>query len=368
MLDTLFSRIKEVLWPGSEAAALPMMDGALKPNRRLDDAAPVGEPLPGCDDLVVCADGALLVSAGSRIHRLYEDERSVWAECGGRIDALAADPASGTVFAAIAGQGVRAFDREGRATGALLDSVEGRALRCVTALAVLPDGKVAIAEGSADNTAEAWSRDLLERRASGRIVLAAADLKSATTIAADLAWPSGLLPRSDGSLWFSEAWRHRIRSIGVAGGIASPVLDNLPGYPGRISADASGDLWLACFALRTQLIEFVLRERGYCEQMLAAVDPRYWIAPSLRATGHYLEPLQGGAIKKLGIVKPWAPPRSYGLVLRLSADGTILDSLHSRAGGEHHGITSVRRRGDRVIAVSRGGGRLLSCTPGGASA
>ncbi|MGH8519212.1 MAG: hypothetical protein ACREUE_17315, partial [Panacagrimonas sp.] len=247
-----------------------------------------------------------------------------------------------------------------------LDTVDGRALRCVTAIAVLPDGRVAIAEGSAVNPAGAWSRDLLERRASGRIVLAAPDLGSATTIATNLAWPSGLLPRSDGTLWFSEAWRHRLRSIGLAGGgTAATVLDNLPGYPGRLSSEASGEVWLACFALRTQLIEFVLRERGYCEQMLATVDPRYWIAPSLRATGHYLEPLQGGAIKKLGIVKPWAPPRSYGLVLHLSAEGTIRDSLHSRAGGEHHGITAVRRQADRVIAVSRGSGRLLSCTLGG---
>jgi hypothetical protein len=113
--------------------------------------------------------------------------------------------------------------------------------------------------------------------------------------------------------------------------------------------------------VRTQLLEFVLREHVYRKAMLETVDPRYWIAPSLRATGHYLEPLQGGAIKKLGIVKPWAPPRSYGLVVRLSPSGEIVDSLHSRAGGLHHGITAAVRVGDRLIAVSKGSGRVLDC-------
>jgi len=93
--------------------------------------------------------------------------------------------------------------------------------------------------------------------------------------------------------------------------------------------------------------------------MLEGVDPNYWIAPSLGSAGHHLEPLQGGAIKKLGIVKPWAPPRSYGLLLRLSAQGEIREGLHSRPGGVHHGITSALRIGNQLFALSRGSGRLL---------
>lgn len=361
MLDTLLARLKDALWPGSEAAALPMMDGPLKPNRRLDEAQSIGEPLPDCDGIAQLADGSLLVSAGSRIYRLTGElpgDRSVWCECPGPVGAIAA--ADSAVYAAIEGGGVVRIDR-GRLS-ACLDAVDGQALRCATALALLPDGRLAIAEGSTVNGPLDWARDLLERRAQGRIVVAAADLGSASTLASDLAWPNGLMARG-GALWYSESWRHRVQSIPLDGGKANAVLQNLPGYPARISADPKGGAWLAVFAVRTQLLEFVLREHAYREAMLATVDPRYWIAPSLCATGHYLEPLQGGAIKKLGIVKPWAPPRSYGLVLRLSAQGGIVDSLHSRAGGTHHGITSVLRVGDRLIAVSRGSGRLLACDP-----
>jgi hypothetical protein len=359
MLDTFFSRIKEALWPGSEAVALPMMDGALKPNRRLDEASPIGEDLPGCDDLIALDDGSLLVSAGNRILRLYGpglEERMTWCECPGTVGALVA--ASDAVYAAIAGSGVMQIV-DGR-LGSKLDTVDGQPLRCVTALAALSDGRIAIAEGSSINGPDEWARDLLERRTHGRIVIAHADLSSATTFASGLAWPDGLLVRGS-SLWVSEAWRHRVRALPLAGGAGTDVLHNLPGYPARLSADPNGGAWLSLLAVRTQLLEFVLRERSYCEQMLATVDPRYWIAPSLRGTGHYLEPLQGGAIKKLGIVKPWAPPRSYGLVLRLAESGEVLESLHSRAGGVHHGITAARRHGNRLIAVSKGGGRLLDC-------
>ena len=355
MLDTLFSRIKEALFPGSEAVALPMMDGALKPNRRLDEAAPIGADRPGCDDGVAVPDGTVLVSAGRHILRL--SDRSVWSECPGTVGALAV-AADDTVYAAVAGVGVLRIS-QGR-IGGRLEQADGQPLRCVTALAVLADGRIAIAEGSSVNPLDDWTRDLLEHRATGRVLVAPADLSSATTLASNLAWPDGLLARGD-ALWVSEAWRHLVLSQPLRGGAATDVLHNLPGYPARLSADPDGGAWLTVIAVRTQMLEFVLREHAYRKEMLATIDPRYWIAPSLRATGHYLEPLQGGAIKKLGIVKPWAPPRSYGLVVRLSASGEIVDSLHSRAGGLHHGITAALRRGDRLIAVSKGAGRVLDC-------
>jgi hypothetical protein len=43
----------------------------------------------------------------------------------------------------------------------------------------------------------------------------------------------------------------------------------------------------------------------------------------------------------MGILKPWAPTFSYGLVIRLGNDLRPLSSLHSRANGRVHGITSL---------------------------
>jgi hypothetical protein len=110
-------------------------------------------------------------------------------------------------------------------------------------------------------------------------------------------------------------------------------------------------------------VELVLREEKFRREMLATIDPRYWIAPSLQSSGHYLEPLQGGALKKLGVIKPWAPPRSYGLVAQLTADGECSASWHSRAGGVHHGISAVREIDGHLLALSKGYGRVLKLEP-----
>jgi hypothetical protein len=112
--------------------------------------------------------------------------------------------------------------------------------------------------------------------------------------------------------------------------------------------------------MRTQLIELVLREAPFRQEMMRTVDPELWVRPSLRASGSYLEPLQGGGIKKLGIRKPWAPPRSYGLVVRLDAEAEPLFSMHSRVDGHCHGVMAAREADGRLIVVSKGDGRLCA--------
>jgi hypothetical protein len=93
--------------------------------------------------------------------------------------------------------------------------------------------------------------------------------------------------------------------------------------------------------------------------MVAEIDPRYWIAPALSSGQTFLEPLQGAGVKSMGVLKPWAPPRSYGLVIKVAADGRIERSLHSLVDGRHHGVTAVAAQAGALYAVSKGSGRLL---------
>ena len=122
---------------------------------------------------------------------------------------------------------------------------------------------------------------------------------------------------------------------------------------------ADGGFWLSCFVCRTQLVEFVLREPAYRQRMVADIAPAHWIAPALSSGHSFLEPLQGAGVKNMGVLKPWAPPRSYGLVLHISADGRVQSSLHSQVDGHHHGITAVLEQGGHLYAASKGSGRLL---------
>jgi hypothetical protein len=144
------------------------------------------------------------------------------------------------------------------------------------------------------------------------------------------------------------------------------VTDSLPGYPSRISPAAGGGFWLTCFVLRTQLVEFVLREHAYRKRMLAEIEPQHWIAPALNSGNTFLEPMQGAQLKMMGVVKPWAPPRSYGLVIRLTEQGLVRYSLHSRFDGKHHGVVAAVECGGDLFVLAKGCRKILRLSVAGA--
>src|SRR6185295_12443477 len=110
MQATLRDWRDRLLGRGSAAITVPVMDGALKPNRGLDEAEVVAE-LPGLDDLA--SDGERLVaSAGA----------ALWRTDGGapvelrRFDAPVTALALGTrgrIAVALAGRRVLVLDRDG---------------------------------------------------------------------------------------------------------------------------------------------------------------------------------------------------------------------------------------------------------------
>jgi hypothetical protein len=221
-----------------------------------------------------------------------------------------------------------------------------------------PDTLV-IANGSTEVRTADWKRDLMARGRSGsvwRIDLASG---RAERIAAGLAFPSGLAIAGTDVL-VSEAWRHRV--LALAGPDASPraLLEDLPAYPGRMAPATGGGFWLSLFAPRNALVEFVLTEDGYRREMMATIDPAYWIAPALASGRSFLEPIQGGARKKLNMLKPWSPSWSYGLVALCGADMHPRASAHSRADGKVHGVTSIAERDGILFAGAKGSGVIVA--------
>lgn len=61
----------------------------------------------------------------------------------------------------------------------------------------------------------------------------------------------------------------------------------------------------------------------------------------------------------MGVLKPWAPPRSYGLVIRMDDTGRILSALHSRVDGQHHGIVAAAEAGGDLYCLSAGADAVL---------
>src|SRR5690606_19535550 len=209
---------------------------------------------------------------------------------------------------------------EGR-TRVVLSEAGGLPVHCPTDFAVLDDGSVLVTDGSSKHFGQKWVCGLMERNSLGRL-LRFEPGGTATVVADGLAYASGVALTEDGSAAVSPAGSHRISTISLTGqGQPTPPKRNLPGYRGRLEPAARGGLRLATFALRTEVVEVTATQRDDGRERMRTTEPDCWIRPALRSLNSGLEPLQRGQIRKLGVIKPWAPPRSYGLVVRLDADG-----------------------------------------------
>jgi hypothetical protein len=345
---------------GAAAVTVPPMDGALRPNRLLEDAeAALDIRMP--DDLAYDGKG-VVVSSGAELRRLHASGSEPFAVLDADVTALAATP-SGRIAAATVAGGIVVIDREGhRSTIARLGD---GAAECVTAMAFASDDELIVAQGSTDRPIGQWKRDLMERSANGAVSRTSIDGARQTRLVSGLGWPLGIVIAPDGRIVVSESWRHRLVALGGGRG-PEPLLSDLPGYPARIHRDPAGGYWLALFAPRNQIIEFVQREPAFLAKMFEEVEDPYWVAPSLHSSSTFLEPLQGGAQKHLGMLKPWAPTRSYGLVVRLDASFRPVTSYHSRADGKRHGVFTCLPDGDRVLVASKGGDVVVAIRPEGA--
>lgn len=352
MFEALAVRLRSWLNPGEDSLNVPALDGPWRPNDLIESARLVAE-LDAPDNLAQTSTG-LWCSAGERLLRIADDDRVIEDQrCEAAISCIADSGDGGLVLGFVTGALVW---RGGARDGFRLEHAAGRPLRCPTAVVAGTDGELFIADASQRHSPQDWVRDLMEKRSDGR-VLALDRQGNVRLLASGLAYPQGLLATGQGLL-VAESWRHRLRVLRTRDD--EVVLSQLAGYPGRLTAAPDGGFWLALFAMRTKLVEFILLENDYREQMMRTIEPRYWVAPMLSSSGDHLEPLQGGAVKQLGILKPWAPPRSYGLVVRLDARLQPLYSLHSRAAGKRHGITSVVQRGQTLYLTAKGGNQLLA--------
>lgn len=359
MIKTILQWKDRLLGSGQGYTTVPVLDGALKSNNLIEDArtfATLDDP----QDLAT--DGqALFVANGLTVLRydltgVGDAEATEWLRFDRTVSALCCIPGGGLAVA-LGGTEVRVIG--GQHDGRQWNSVAGVALHAVNAISAHSDGSLLVTDASQTHSVEHWKHDLMTLERSGRVLslnLAQGDAKE---IATGLAHAFGVCTAGD-AVWISESWKHQVTAISGSGRHA--VTDELPAYPSRITAasqEDGGGYWLTCFTLRTQLVEFVLMEHAYRKRMVQEIDPRFWIAPGLNSGNTFLEPMQGAQLKMMGVVKPWAPPHSYGLVIRLSPTGQVRYSLHSRFDGQNHGVVSAVECAGNLYVLAKGRGRVL---------
>jgi Strictosidine synthase len=355
--DSIRGFIDRLLGRGDAAVTVPPLDGALKPNNRLEEAAE--GIVATAPDNIVEWDGQLLFSSGSNVRST--DGRTSF-DAHSAVTAMASSP-GGLLAVATDSDGISI-------KGFSIDGIEGASRRitgldaaqfsCTTAMAFADDKTLFACVGSSEHPFRNWAHDLLDGGRTGSLWRIDLDSAKATLLTSGLAFPNGIAFSANGDCIVSESWQKRLVRISANGAVVGQVVEDLPGYPGRLSPSGRGGYWLCVFAPRSQLIEFVLREPAYRRAMMNEVEPELWIAPALSSGKSVLEPMQGGALKQMGMLKPWAPTQSYGLIVELNGAFVPILSLHSRAGGKRHGITSSVERAGSLWVTSKGGDELIA--------
>lgn len=344
---------------GDASVTIPSMDGALRPNNLLERAETLFAA-EGVSNLTRAGD-EVFFSSGRDVYSLSSTAPApkLISSHSAVISALAAH-ADGTQVIGLSGKGML-IRRPGQSDTSIRE-VGGQPLGCPTAFAIVDANTLIVCNGSASNPPEHWRRDLMERNRSGSVWRIDLSSGSAECLADGLGYPAGVIVSASGRVTVAESWQSRLISVDGTK-TREVILEDLPGYPGSISRSDDGGFWLSVFAPRRQMIEFVLREDAYRKRMMATLPEAFWVAPALRSGDSYLEPVQSGGVRQLGILKPWAPTRSYGLLVELDEDFNPKASFHSRADGRRHGITSAVEFEDKVLATSTGAGQLLAIDP-----
>jgi hypothetical protein len=344
---------------GDYSITVPPMDGALRPNNAIEEAELVASA-PAADNVVADANRVVFSSG----HDLLAFEAGRKPRCLASYDSRISALALFEDALAVGLSTGRIVIVGGHSDGKAFGPSPVLPFNCPTALAFAGSDTLLVANGSSANGPDDWKTDLMDRNAKGSVWSLNLASRTATRIADGLAYPNGLLPLG-GEVLVSEAWRYRLIRV-APGKPVEIILPDLPAYPARLSPTASGEgAWLALFAPRRRLVELVLREKAYRRRMMLEIPPDYWISPSIRPMSSFLEPLQGGTLKKLARLKPWAPSRSCGLIVRLDREFQVTASFHSRADGARHGISSCAVSGSRLLAASAGGDVLVSLDPKG---
>lgn len=339
---------------GEWAVTVPTFDGPLLPNQRLEEAETIA--LVGNADNLVSTPKGILLSSGRKLLRM-QGEGAVEEVAEFAQDITALTTARGMTAIGLDGEGI--VIRGGPHDGASFRSSGQETLGCVTALTFLNSDTLLATTGSATLGATGWRRDLMQKGSSGSVWKIDLARRKVECVKSGLAWAAGVATTGSNRIFVSEAWRHRIISIDLATGQTENVLEHLPAYPARIAPAIDAGYWLTFYSSRNQLVEFILREDKFRQRMLAEIPEPFWVAPSLSSWTSYKEPMQGSQLKQMGVLKPYAVTRSYGLVVNCDSQMRPLSSFHSRADGKAHGTMAACEHGDDLIVASRGGSKIL---------
>ena len=330
------------------------LEGVLGPNGRLDEADAI--PMAAPEAVCVNPDGELLASSGSNVFRIREWDRKpeLWGSFDAPVSALATSE-GGRVAVGLAGGRIVVRDGAGKPLAGWTPSSSPRA---VADCLFLSEDELAVVDHGYGPDEPLLSIAPWDPVARGRVI---GVNRSGETraIATELHCPMGVALGPEGALVISELERAQV--VDASGKV---LLAGYPAYLGRIRRIGDGYA-LACLSRRDALIEFLKTEPEFVARMKARIGPNHWISPRIVPEFSHDFPIELGATRLFGEIKPWAPSFSYGLMIETDAAMMPVSSAHSRANGTRHAISDVVSWNGALVVVSRGGGALLKLDSAG---
>jgi sugar lactone lactonase YvrE len=307
------SRLDPQAWTPPEP---PALTGALAPNKELTGAETVVD-CDGPEDVAFDDAGRLYTGTEDGIVRRTVDPLDSetdealepFAYVGGRP--LGLEFVSDDLFVCVAGVGLVRVDSDGNA-GVVADRAGGHPIAFADDL-YADDGTIYFTDATVH---EQYEDELLELRDTGRLLAYHPESGETTVEVTGFGFANGVVPGPENeSLLVTETSRYRVTRYWFRGdraGDVEQIATNLPGFPDNIDVAGDGTYWVAIPNRRDPTID--------------SLHEHPWLVRQLGK-------LPAAAVGALDI-------EPYGLVLRMTADGEIVESLHDPT-GEVFGVTSA---------------------------
>ncbi len=226
----------------------------------------------------------------------------------------------------------------------LTDSVNGTPILYADGVVVAKSGKIYFTDASQRFGAKVWGGtfaasvlDILEQRATGRLLEYDPATRATRVLLADLSFPNGVaLSADEQHLFVAETGAYRIWKVSTGAvdvsakapqATASVLMDNLPGYPDNLMRGQNGRMWVGLVKPRGAFIDN------------AAGKP--WL-------------------RELSLRLPralWPVPPAYGHVFAFDESGRVLLDLQDPSGA-YPETTAVTESDDRLYIQSLHAGSL----------
>ncbi|MET0556766.1 MAG: SMP-30/gluconolactonase/LRE family protein [Vicinamibacteria bacterium] len=336
---------RPVAW---SAPAPPGYTGAHAPNTRLAGLRTIdlGDEV-GPEHVALGPDGRLYAAMLSgRVLRMDPDGggREVFADTGGRVLGFDFD-AQGRLIAADAMKGLLAVSAD-RRVSLLSDRVgPDDPIRYANSVVAAPDGNVYFTDSSTRFAPADWGGtyrasvlDIMEQAASGRVLAYDPATARVSVVAHGLSFANGIAASADGRFLFvAETGRYRIWKIDVRAHAldvrsgspqATPLVENLPGYPDNLMRGRDGRIWVGLFRPRNPAAD-ELAGRPFLRTVLLRL-PRF-LLPLGRPYAHVFAIDEEGRVVEDLQDPSGAYPETTGATE--TADRLYVQSLHAPALG-----------------------------------